>query len=177
MSMGSHRLATIINDMQLVKYKGKLFVPKPGNYQINHDFNKGRTLWLITDRSISGGQTRNPGNNRYYICYEQSLKNDSPFFFFDENKPAWKSHTTLPHSLTSALINIARPIPTEGVICDPFAGTGTTWIEVKRLQLPNKVHSSDLSPATELLLSDNIRFFSLSSNELIKRVDNQKHHL
>ncbi|RNC64261.1 MAG: hypothetical protein ED859_18620 [Desulfuromonadales bacterium] len=174
MSMGSHRLSSILNEMQTVKYKDKLLIPKAGSYLIHHNFRKGRTIWLISDRSLSGGQISNAGTIRYYICYEQLLKNDSPFFFFDENKPAWKSHTTLPHSLTAALINATRPIVSGGVICDPFAGTGTTWLEIKRLQLNNKIICSDLSPAASILHSDNICFFNMSSSELSSLVDQLK---
>ncbi len=169
MSMGSYRLSTIINEMQKSPdFESRLLIPDAGNYLKQHEFRKRNTIWLISDKSISGGIIRNPGANRYYICYEQLFKNDSPFFYFDENKPAWKSHTTLPHTLTAALINIARPFIDNGVICDPFSGTGTTWFEVKRIQLKNKIITSDLSPATRLLLSDNLSFFTLSSNELVK---------
>jgi tRNA G10 N-methylase Trm11 len=173
MNMGSYRLSTIIDEMQNSPIlKKRLLIPEPGNYLRQHSFRKGKTLWLITDRSISTGVIKNPGANRYYICYEQILKNDSPFYFFDENKPAWKSHTTMPHSLTAALINASRPIIENGVICDPFGGTGTTWLEVKRIQLKSKVICSDLCPATKLLLQDNLKFFTLSSNDLtILKID------
>lgn len=167
MSMGSFRLSTIISELKNnPAFKKRLFIPKPGNFLQQHSFIAGKTIWLINDRSISTGSINNAGINRYYICYEQSLKNDSPFFYFDENKPAWKSHTTLPHSLTAALINAARPIIENGTICDPFGGTGTTWLEVKRMQLKSKVICSDICPATKLILSDNLRFFTLTSTEL-----------
>lgn len=169
MSMGNRRLSSILREMQ-EKYEHKLFIPEAGSYEDKHNFYLGKTIWLISDRSLSRGQIRTPGSHRYYICYEQSLKNESPFYYFDENKPAWKSHTTIPHSLTAALINAARPISADGVICDPFAGTGTTWLEVKRMKLPNKLLCSDLSPATTTLLSDNVTFFHMTSDELINLV-------
>jgi tRNA G10 N-methylase Trm11 len=165
MNMGSERLSSIISDLGEI-FKEKLLVPKPGDYRHEHNFKKTKSLWLISDRSISSGQLKNPGGNRYYICYEQMLKNDSPFFYFDENKPAWKSHTTMPHSLTAALLNIARPIVAGGHVCDPFGGTGTTWLEVKRLNLQTSVRCSDLSPSATLLLQDNINFFCLDSKQL-----------
>ncbi|MCK9414130.1 MAG: hypothetical protein M0Q53_17645 [Prolixibacteraceae bacterium] len=172
MSFGSYRLSTIINEMQNTdEYKGRLFFPNPGNFLEQHSFRKEKTLWLITDRSISGGQIKNPGQNRYYICYEQTVANDSPFFYFDENKPAWKSHTTLPHSLTAALLNASRLFLKDGRICDPFGGVGTTWFEVKRMQLKNRVYCSDLSPATKILVSDNLQFFTMSADELTHLVN------
>ncbi len=166
MSMGSFRLSTIIIDLEK-QFKDKLIVPHAGNYQENHNFTKkDRTIWLICDKSITSGQLSNPGPNRYYICYEQTVKNDSPLYFFDENKPAWKSHTTLPHSLTAALLNIARPMSNIKKICDPFGGAGTTWLEVKRLMLDTEIYSSDLSPATNLLTEDNLNFFTMTADEL-----------
>lgn len=166
MSMGSQRLPTILKEMQTSsRYKGKLHIPEAGSYLVQHSFKSQKTIWLISDRSISSGQIKNPGLGRYYICYEQAIKNDSPFFF-DENKPAWKSHTTLPHSLTAALLNATGPVSTKKVICDPFGGTGTTWMEAKRLKLKCKVYSSDLSPATKLLITDNVHFFTMPTHEL-----------
>lgn len=173
MSMGSDRLSSIINELG-VSFKEKFFVPKAGDYRQEHNFKQGKSVWLISDRSISNGQLKNPGSNRYYVCYEQFLKDDSPFFFFDENKPAWKSHTTMPHSLTAALLNTARPLSATSLICDPFGGTGTTWFEVKRLQLENEIRVSDLSPAAVLLIKDNSAFFGMSSEKLQKILDSIK---
>ncbi|RRB06861.1 hypothetical protein [Larkinella rosea] len=167
MSMGSFKLSTIISEIQNDnKLKGRILIPGAGNYQKVHNFKQEKTLWLIADRSLSTGQIRNPGQSRYYICYEQTYKNDSPFFFFDENKPAWKSHTTMPHSLTASLVNTALPANFNGVVCDPFGGTGTTWIEIKRLQIPCTVYSSDLSPSAKRLLLDNIEFFTMGYDEI-----------
>lgn len=168
MSMGCFRLSSILSEMQNSPRYNKLMIPKGGDYHIEHIFKSTKSLFLISDRSISSGQLKNPGMSRYYICYEQILKNDSPFFYFDENKPAWKSHTTLPHSLTAALLNISRNYLNHGKICDPFCGTGTTWFEVKRLNLNNELFCSDLSASTKLLVSDNLRFFLMSTNDLEK---------
>jgi hypothetical protein len=167
MSMGRFRLSNVINDLQK-KYSTNdvLIIPEPGNFLEQHTFKKENSIWLITDRSISANTINNAGNIRYYICYDQQIKNDSPFYFFDEDKPAWKSHTTLPHSLTASLLNISRPIKKEGTICDPFGGTGTTWFEAKRMQLPCKIRCSDLSPIAELLLRDNLKFFTMTPAEL-----------
>lgn len=169
MSMGSHRLGSILQEMKTNPILNKkLHIPNPGNYQKEHKFKKKSTVWLISDKSISSNSIKNSGANRYYICYEQILKNESPFYFFDENKPAWKSHTTLPQSLTSALINIANPNGVGCKIVDPFGGTGTTWLEVKRLQLNSDINSSDLSPITQILHKDNCDFFKLSATEILK---------
>lgn len=175
MSMGSFRMTTILQEIRDDPFlKLSISIPEAGNYHEHQKFHSKETIWLIADRSTSGGQISNPGQQRYYICYHQEFKNDSPFFYFDENKPAWKSHTTLPHSLTSALINIARPFINSGKICDPFCGTGTTWFEVKRLGLKNQISCSDLSPASLLLTRDNLQFFQLSEttlSTLFKQID------
>lgn len=167
MNMGSFRLTTILQEIRDDSFlKQYLSIPEAGNYNEHQNFNSKETIWLISDRSTSGGQISNPGQQRYYICYQQEYKNDSPFYYFDENKPAWKSHTTLPHSLTTALLNIARPFINNGRICDPFCGTGTTWFEVKRLGLTNPIFCSDLSFASQLLVKDNLHFFQLSESSL-----------
>lgn len=165
MSMGSNQLAQIVEDMR-ARFKGRLDIPKAGSYKSSHIFTKSESIWLINDRSVAPLDPINPGLDRYYICYQQFAMNGNPFFYFDENKPAWKSHTTMPHSLTAALINSTRPHKAKTKICDPFGGTGTTWLEVKRIGLPAVVLSSDLSSITMLLLSDNLQFFLMQKNPL-----------
>lgn len=174
MSMGAYRLAEIVEDLRS-EMSQELDIPKPGSYTKYHKFDSSKTLWLISERSLSKTNPTNIGRERYYICYEQSVKNENPFFLFDENKPAWKSHTTLPHSLTAALINIARPPSPDAIYCDPFGGTGTTWLEAKRLELSATVYTSDVSPIGPLMVRDNLGFFLSSAAKLSKlRVDLQE---
>lgn len=165
MSMGSYRLSQVVQDMRKI-FDGKLVIPEPGPYTQKHAFTTTQTLWLIADRSVDEFNPVVPGKDRYYICYLQSEKNENPFFFFDENKPAWKSHTTLPHSLTAALINATGPHEHEPVLCDPFGGTGTTWLEAKRLNVEMRIHCSDLSPAASLMARDNLQFFLAEAPDL-----------
>lgn len=186
MSMGRFRLSKILSEID-THFKNRIQVSGPGPYNTKHNFKSKSTIWLISDKSVSSQNVKNPGQSRYYICYEQLYKNESPFYIFDENKPGWKSHTTLPHSLTSALINIAKPFDSQGVVCDPFGGTGTTWLETKRMGIKNQIVSSDLSPITKLLHKDNLEFFlkgkkfleetklkiaKLLSSKFIERIEN-----
>lgn len=167
MSMGTLRLSKIIDDCKSeLKHRSKIEIPVPHSDSEDKLNNNKNTLWLISDKSVSENNIKIPGNTRYYILYFQTLKNSSPFYFFDENKPAWKSHTTLPHSLTASLLNISRPLSINAIICDPFSGTGTTWLEICRIGLKCNCISSDLSPATKLLHSDNALFFSYGLNKL-----------
>jgi hypothetical protein len=165
MSMGNQQLSQILANMRDV-YKEQLFVPGAGAYTRNHDFREAESLWLICDRSVVFDTPTIEGPDRYYICYQQLVKNEVPFFLFDENKPAWKSHTTLPHSLTAALINATRPHASAPTICDPFCGTGTTWLEAMRLLGDVPIQCSDLSPAASLLARDNFSFFCASSQSI-----------
>ncbi|MEW8201648.1 MAG: hypothetical protein AB2697_05330 [Candidatus Thiodiazotropha endolucinida] len=165
MSMGAYRLVEIVEQMR-VEMAGQLDIPPAGPYGELHRFEKQKTLWLIGERSLSKTNPTNPGMGRYYVCYEQSVKSENPFFLFDENKPAWKSHTTLPHSLTAALLNLTRPHLKSSVICDPFGGTGTTWLEAKRLDLRAQVKTSDLSSIGPLMVDDNLAFFLSNTTEL-----------
>lgn len=167
MNMGTNKLSQVIDDLSIESpFKEFLISPQPGNYQEKHQFKNKESFWLIIDRSISGGSIKNPGQNRFYICYKQQYKNESHYYYFDENKPAWKSHTTLPHSLTSSLINSCKEKNTKAIICDPFGGTATTWLESKRINGNIFCETSDLSNLTNLLAEDNLTFFSLSSGDL-----------
>lgn len=165
MSMGAYRLSQIVQDMRKA-FDGQLSIPEPGPYTQKHDFKTPKTLWLICDRSIDPTNAMVAGRDRYYICYQQMAKSENPFFFFDENKPAWKSHTTLPHSLTAALINATGPHGPVAALCDPFGGTGTTWLEAKRLDPQMRIRCSDISPAAALMVKDNLAFFLADAEEL-----------
>ena len=166
MSMGRHRLTTVLNELgNRPGLQEKIQLAKPGSFKKNQNFNTDSTIWLIADRAISSNSIKNRGQARYYVCFEQTLKCENPFFIFDENKPAWKSHTTLPHSLTAALLNIAKNSNSHK-LCDPFGGTGTTWLELKRTSPHSSIISSDLSPITQQLHQDNLQFFLLSETEI-----------
>lgn len=167
MNMGSHRLAQVIDDLANESpFREKLISPIPGNYKEKHQFKSPISFWLISDRSVSGGSIKYPGQSRFYICYKQVYKNESHYYYFDENKPAWKSHTTLPHSLTAALINSCRPFDSGIKMSDPFGGTSTTWLEAKRIFAEIDCSTSDWSNIISLLLEDNLNFFSLDYKDL-----------
>lgn len=166
MSLGSNRLGDVVYSISLM-FPDDLDVPRPGSYKAEHKFeNSESTLWLIGDKSISSNNILYPGSQRYYICYHQIAKNASPLYYFDENKPAWKSHTTLPHTLTAALINSTLPHDKQKSICDPFGGTGTTWLEVKRIIPKSKILSIDNSELSPILVQDNMHFFLMPSHQL-----------
>lgn len=158
------------------KFKGKLTVPPPGDYREVHlahrkqgEIDPQRTIWLIVDVPIDDEGERLEG--RYLICYDQMYFNSCPFQIFDENKPAWVAHTTIPHSLMRAMLNATLPWADQKVIItDPFVGTGTTWFECLKYNEVS-LSCSDLDPAAPLLVRDNLEFFSLSPQELRNLAD------
>lgn len=167
--MGNERLVSVLNDLK-VKYKQTIQISDPGDYRKQHkDFRqldnvvKEKTIWLIVDKSISNKQFNNPGDKKYYICYEQSYINQNPFHLFDENKPAWIAHTTIPHTLAGAMINIALSechSEKKIKIHDPFGGSGTVWLEALKYENVEP-YSSDKEKATKMLVKDNLEFFCL----------------
>lgn len=171
--MGSYQLVAILKEMK-EKFKKTLEIPDSGNDKTSQEkfrrqpnADTSRTLWLIIDYSI-GKESRHPGEARYFICYDQLYINESPFHLFDENKPAWISHTTIPHTLIGAMINITKPWwPSNGKVslADPFVGTGTTWLEA--LKYSNvSVECGDIEPITPLIAADNVTFFCASLDDL-----------
>ncbi|HEX3747048.1 MAG TPA: hypothetical protein VHW09_24095 [Bryobacteraceae bacterium] len=123
-------------------------------------------VWLIVDHGL-GSHPGQRGPGKYFIAYLQEMKNDNVFQLFDENKPAWIDHTTIPHTLMGAMLNITRPWwPASGcVIGDPFVGTGTTWFEALKYS-DVTLDCSDKSELVTMLAEDNARFFCLGSAEL-----------
>jgi tRNA G10 N-methylase Trm11 len=136
------------------------------------------SYWLVRDTSI-GKNIKVPGDDRYFICYKQIYKNENQLHIFNESKPAWKSNTTIPHTLIGAMINLAledRDTNKAISIIDPFAGTGTTILELMKLkQYYNlKIYGSDIDSTYEILLRDNLEILSMSQNDLlalIKKLD------
>ena len=112
--MGKVSLVSLLSDIKK-RFPGRFIIPPRGNFKIEHkkimnkrgnNIDRSRTLWLIKEHSANQ-QTLERGDRSYYICYEQLFINKNQFYLFDENKPAWKSSTTMPHTLTAAMINIA----------------------------------------------------------------------
>ena len=174
--MGSQRLVSVLSDIRS-RYEESLIVPDPGDYrsqiaakQDNPDVDQSRTIWLIKDTSIHSapGKRFFHGVDSFYICYEQLLKNENPLHIFDENKPGWYSHTTIPHTLMGAMLNIARPVfGGRPLVADPFAGTGTTFLESLKYR-EDYVNCGDVSPLAELVSKDNLDFFATEPLKLIQ---------
>lgn len=171
--MGGEPLVRVLQDIEK-KFNKTIIFPGPGDFskadisfRQSQNIDLDKTLFLIIDRGIAPG-TFSPSGKRYYICYEQQFINGNIFHRFDENKPAWIAHTTIPHTLMGAMINISwmyAKKTSQFRVADPFVGSGTTYIEL--LKFKNvKFHGSDLSPFANLLTMDNIEICSLKTKGL-----------
>lgn len=155
------------------KFKGKIVLPGPGNVLkqrndmvADDEIDPERTVWLLSDYGALWSGQRS--NDRYFICYEQIFHNRGPFEIFDENKPGWVEHTTIPHTLMAAMINLTLPHWSDRkkvLLADPFAGTGTTWLEASKHREIEPV-TSDLDSLAAAAAVDNARFFALSVDRL-----------
>ncbi len=137
------------------------------DYTEAHPDAEPRTLWLICDAGLGPG-SKYPNDEKYYVCYDQLYINENPFYLFDEDKPAWASHTTIPHTMAGALVNISRPWWNSNrrtEIVDPFGGSGTVFFEAIKFQEVG-AQSFDLSPISSQLLRDNLRLFTATKDEL-----------
>lgn len=166
--MGPTTLVRVINEMR-VKFAKTLFIPDAGNFKKRHDLesrdndvSKDKAIWLLIDQNINGSNIRIPGEESFFICYDQEYLNSNPCHIFDENKPAWIAHTTLPHTLAAAMISISKPYwPKEGSIeiADPFAGSGTIYFESRKFSRTN-VYCGDMNSLMERVITDNSIFLS-----------------
>jgi hypothetical protein len=164
--MGQSSIPEVLSEVRR-RFERRLVIPEAGDYRVKHPATNERTLWLVCDRSIDARNPTTPGQEEYYICYDQILFNDSPFHIFDENKPAWVEHTTIPHTLLGAMLNVTRPWDAvrQTIVADPFAGTGTTWLEGLKCSSAD-LRCSDNAPISPLLLRDNLEFFGLTSEAI-----------
>lgn len=176
--MGNDRLVSVLKEMREV-FKNQLIIPEPGDYRDfrkahghDSDVHNDRTLWLIVDHSVDEQNHRHPGTDTFFVCYEQHFLNENPFHVFDENKPAWIAHTTIPHTLAAAMINITKPSwPDKGTVtlCDPFVGGGTVLFESTKYGRI-KSRCSDSDPIAELIVHDNAHYLSSPPTTIRKYV-------
>lgn len=171
--MGAHPLVDVISRLR-TEFTDELDVAHSGNFHHTQvGVTRDRTLWLVSDFGIqrlmgeNGSERLARARRRYYVCYEQLFDNKNPFQIFDENKPAWVAHTTIPHTLMAAMINVTvqswRRNPVQ--IADPFVGSGTTWVEGAKY--PGVTLSvGDKSELATQAAVDNTLFFSLDLRDL-----------
>jgi len=176
--MGNVRLVSVLAEMR-TQFRKQLEIPAAGDYRRTHKpalrsqhVLKDRTLWLIADSSVNADDVRHPGHEIFLICYEQRFLNQNQFHIFDENKPAWVAHTTLPHKLAGAMISITRPnwpIGRPTVIADPFCGSGTLALEASKFE-GTRVVGSDTDPLASLLFRDNVAFLRPSPSFIARHI-------
>jgi len=174
--MGSNSLVNILQKIKEEhKFKNRLKVLNPTEIDIEIEKFKNvetsKSIWLIIDKSIERNNIKFPGEDRHFICFERCFNNRNPFHFFDENKPAWIAHTTIPHTLVGAMINITKPLwPKDYEINfgDPFVGTGTTQLEMLKYKKNRNIsiNCSDIDKFVPILVKDNLEFFAMPSDKL-----------
>jgi tRNA G10 N-methylase Trm11 len=125
------------------------------------------TIWLISDTRHVTTEDKmiTRGRDHYLMVYAQKYHNANQFVLFKERKLAWTAPITLPHTLSTSMVNIARSGITrredrKPVIVDPFCGTGTTLIDAA-LRVPDAiVLGMDKNRLMPRLIEDNLAFFS-----------------
>lgn len=155
----------------------RIIIPEPGNYLKSSseenlkEVDRDRSIFMILDRVVDGSTLRK-GDQRFLVVYVQEFLNENPFHIMDENKPAWYAHTTIPHTLMGAMVNLGRSMldRRDGaslLVADPFCGSGTTALEMSKFGSSAVGSFADNSVFACRTLQDNFEFFSLNSQELI----------
>jgi tRNA G10 N-methylase Trm11 len=166
--IGKDSLVQTLKDLRSDSELGsRIEVMDPSHYAKGLSVRDVPVIWLLVDHKPKA-EIRTRSDEQYYILYQQEFKNECAFHIFDENKPAWIDHTTIPHTLTAAMINITRPWWPEKlpVLVDPFLGTGTTWFEALKFGIIGRCVDKEV--IVEEMVRDNLEFFSLSSQELLR---------
>lgn len=167
------RLVDILDDLhdsmsdRLAFGQGGSYLSDRSTHGADSEIDPTRTIWLVQDRAI-GSPCEQPGSDRYYICYDQLFRARNPIYLFDENKPAWHDHTTLPPTLAAGMLNVVRRPERADIhlgIADPFVGTGTSLLEALRFDQMT-FRGSDTASSTKVLIDDNLEFFRSSLERL-----------
>lgn len=172
--VGSKKLYEVIDE--IAELHSEQVIVAPSNYRkTKSEFEehfpgqKQNTIWIISE-SEHRLPDRFPSEKKYYIVYLQKYKNSNYYHLYDENKPAWASHTTLPHSLAGAMLNLARPWFDQASkisIADSFCGSGTLLFEAQKFGDISCV-ISDRAQIFDYVVKDNATFFNLNLKELKK---------
>lgn len=173
--LGKTRLVRFIRELR-EQFADRLEVAGAGDYRVQRQVfasspgaDTARTIWLLMDHSV-GQLPRERGDDVFFVCYDQLYKNENPYHIFDEDKPAWIDHTTIPHTLLGAMLNVTRPWTKRVTIVDPFCGSGTSWLET--LKFADAVPAcSDLEPLCALVGADNLEFFTGESSAVSRMAD------
>lgn len=135
----------------------------------NSTAGKTCTIWLIADHRYitTSEQTYVRSRQAHLIVYAQYQLNSNQLILFKERKPAWTAPITLPHTLSGAMINLARlnlvdeQANARPIILDPFCGTGTTLFDAS-IRIPHAVVVGlDRDPLMPAMVRDNLEFFSM----------------
>jgi len=137
------------------------------------------TIWFVTDSGFSFDRAGVTSKNKmmYLIAYAQSHLNFNQLNIFKERKPGWLASTTLPHTLSAAMVNIARhqwrlnrterserkdaPVRETPVIIDPFCGTGTTLFDALLRFDSSAIIGLDREPLMPALVRMNLELMTL----------------
>jgi tRNA G10 N-methylase Trm11 len=164
------------------KFGKQLEIPAPGSFKKTlEEFEKKyrqkpeRTFFLLNDAGVQSNSSH-PNQKKFYVCYDQLWYNHNPFYVFDEDKPAWFSHTTIPHSMAAAMINITRPWQKDKIsLIDPFGGSGTMLLEA--LKHPEISAVSGVEELANIVARDNVSLFKKSHEEVLSLRDFLKQYL
>ena len=164
LSMGDQNLVDVLRELQKT-FSDQIALVRRSESDSETNIERSRTLWLISDSGVDSENIRQPSSDLFYISYDQVYKNESPFFLFDEDKPGWKSHTTTPHTLVGAMLNVTKPWRGKVNIFDPFVSTGTTLFESLR-HADAFASGGDIDPFAKIIIQDNFEFFAMNVDEL-----------
>ncbi len=168
--------------------KGRVIVPKGLTYygverkqSVADGASKEATIWFVSDHGVHETDLHGyfgRGTKQYFIVYAQLWRNCSQLTLFKERKPAWVAPVTIPHTLSTALVNLAhgnwvrwyrrRPCEQDRrpVVVDAFCGTGTTLIDAY-LRFPGStIIGLDSEPLGPRLFADNVAFFTYGHTQI-----------
>ena len=95
--IGKDSLVQTLKDLSADPHLGsRLDIVEPAHYEKGGSLGDLPVIWLLVDHRPAG-EIRTRSDEQYYILYEQQYRNENVFHLFDENKPAWNDHTTIPH--------------------------------------------------------------------------------
>jgi hypothetical protein len=126
------------------------------------------SIWLFMDKPLELGEPIR-ATDRYFVCFLQQYRNANQLFEIDEAKPGWTHPVTLPHTLTAAMLNIARAALPKGAktvrILDPFFGCGTTFFEALKFAGHIEFKGYDLYSPNLTAFNLNRDFLGMAANK------------
>ncbi|WP_131725709.1 hypothetical protein ACTTAL_05585 [Rhodobacter capsulatus] len=163
--IGSENILDLMNSLPVDKFK----VPRSQEFldEISGQ-DPSCAIFLYLDRGLEYSKTQRTlrkSDDQYTFCLLQFVKSANKLSIIKERKPGWTGPVTIPHTLSSSIVNISRRLLeltgcSAPIVVDPFCGSSTFLIDYALRDKNVRLIGVDRHPLFHQVNRDNFDFLS-----------------